>query len=419
MKEEKYRVFVYALILDSSDVYYMKSIEKYMCTMKLIDDTINSRKSIVGKPPFVSVSFFSRSKFEIPQINRIGTIIRIHRGDSRAFRGTFQLNCDSGIKGAWVLFDPVVGYSPVAHTGRSYTFVENDKKRLSVIREFGQKYLSTEDLNECTAMNSSIDELDMLVILLKRKEKDEVYDQLTIFDGEHFFKLKVPKRRYSHIGIQDIIRIRGLTEGEHSELIVSDYTNIMKVDNDFNTAVELLERIEKAKKIKAIREKLELFIPISNESRALSEVIDKSKEITSIKELLNQDFSKLEGQKYRVKVNALEFSPKTPNNWIIPITNELRNHYNLDETMQSYYKLRMFAKDFHNKEDHDVYPLYLCTIDGRGKEFFPTSSTKNSQTLKRIYKLLTRHWFHLDLMVEAVVSGNVVLLFIVDTRLTI
>lgn len=419
MKKENNRVYIYAVILDASDVYYMKSIEKYMCTMKLIDDTINSTQTFMGKPGFISVSFFSRNKFEIPQINRIGTVIRIHRGDTRAFRGSYQLNCDTGIKGAWVLFDSVTGYSPLVHSGRTYTFIENDKKRLKVIREFGQKFLAKEDLNECTAINSSIEEVDMLAMLLKRKEKDKVYDQLTIFDGENFFKIKIPKLRYSHIGVQDIIRIRGLTENKESELVINDYTNIMKIDKEYNSAVELLEKVENAKKIKTLRDKFELFIPISNTSRVLSEVMDKKKEVVALKALLKKDIKTIEGKKYRLNVNILEFGPKNPKDWVIPITPELRECYGLEGTMKCYYKLQMFAKDFYDIENRDVYRLYLCSIDGKGKEFFPASAENDPLILKRIYKLLTKSWFHLDLMVETVVSGGEVLLFVVNTKLII
>jgi len=394
----------------------MKSIEKYMCTMKLIDDTVNSTQTLIGKPPFVRVTFFSRNKVEIPRISRIGIIIRIHRGDGRAFRGSFQLNCDTGIKGAWVLFDSVTGYTPLAHTGRSYTFIENDKKRLKMIREFGQRFLATEGLKECTITNSNTEEIDMLGILLKRKEKNKIYDQITVFDGENFFKIKVPKPRYSYIAIQDVIRIRGLIE---NELVVNDYTNIMKIDNEYSPAAEFLERLEKAKKVKALRDKLELLIPISKKSRLLSEVIDKKKEIIPLKNLLSQDLNTIEGNKYRVNVNILEFGPKNPKDWIIHITPELRQRYGLADTIKYYYKLQMFAKDFNNIEDRDVYRLYLCSIDGKGKEFFPSSAESNLVTLKRIYKLLTKAWFHLDLMVETVVSGGETLLFVVDTKLII
>eukprot|EP00826_Nyctotherus_ovalis_P042404 TRINITY_DN4358_c0_g1_i13.p1 TRINITY_DN4358_c0_g1~~TRINITY_DN4358_c0_g1_i13.p1 ORF type:complete len:398 (+),score=87.48 TRINITY_DN4358_c0_g1_i13:462-1655(+) len=397
----------------------MKSIEKYMCTMKLIDETVNAAKAIMGKPAFLPVSFFSRSKFEIPQISRIGTIVRIHRGDTKSFKGAFQLNCDSGIKAAWVLFDPQTGYAPLAHTKQSYTFIENDKRRLAAIRSFGQQFFTAEDSTECTATGPNVDEVDTIAMLLKRKEKDDVYDRMTVFDGERFFKVKVPKSQYTYIGVKDVVKIRGLTESEAGGLVVNDYTNIMKVNKEYSVAVELVKKVKEAKKIKSIKEKLEVFIPVEKESRVLSEVLNDKFEVVLLRDIASQDLSVIEGRKFRIRVNILEIGPKKSNNWIIPITEELRRYYDLERTMEMYYKFQLFAKDYSNAEDRNVYLLYLCSIDGKGKEFLPASCRSNPYALKRIYKLLTKPWFHLDLIVEAVISGNNVLLFIVDTKLNI
>lgn len=397
----------------------MQSIEKYMCTMKLIDDTVNAAKTLMGKPAFLSVSFFSRSKFEIPQISRIGTIIRIHRGDTKSFKGAFQLNCDSGIKAAWALFDPQTGYVPLAHAKQSYTFTECDKQRLAAIRSFGQRFFTAEDLTESAEVTSSVDEVDMVVMVLKRKERDSVHDRMTVFDGERFFKIRVPKLRYTHIGVKDVVRIRGLTENHASELLVNDYTNIMKVDKEYNVAMELVKKVKEGKRVKDIKEKLEVLIPIEKESRVLSKVMNEKLEVVSLKRIRGQDLNMIEGRKFRIKANVLEIGPKNPSNWIIPITEELRKRYDLEDSMQMYYKLQLFAKDFSNAEDRDVYPLYLCTIDGKGKDFLPVPCKANSFGLKRLCKLLTRPWFHLDVIVEAVISGENVLLFIVDTKLNI
>lgn len=61
-------------------------------------------------------------------------------------------------------------------------------------------------------------------------------------------------------------------------------------------------------------------------------------------------------------------------------------------------------------------------MDGKGKEFINVGGKKGKgeKELKRIYKLLTRPWISLDLILEGVpVAGGTPIFFIVDTKLTI
>ena len=104
MSKEQERVNIYAVVIDASGPYYVESIKKYLSVLKLIDESLNPKSK--GKTPFMNLTCFSQSKNEIPNITRIGSIIRIHRGDTRKYNKSYQLNCDSGIKGAWAIFDP-------------------------------------------------------------------------------------------------------------------------------------------------------------------------------------------------------------------------------------------------------------------------------------------------------------------------
>ena len=84
----------------------------------------------------------------------------------------------------------------------------------------------------------------------------------------------------------------------------------------------------------------------------------------------------------------------------------------------------MFVQD-KSTDDNNIYPLYLCTIDGKGKEFITSGKGKKSpekekKELKRIYKTITKPWVKLDLILEGVsAAGATPVFFIVDTKLTI
>lgn len=66
-------------------------IEKYVCTFKLIDKTINSNTK--GQK-FTELTMFSRTSTGFPYIQKIDTIIRIHCAFAKQYYGLSQLNCD-------------------------------------------------------------------------------------------------------------------------------------------------------------------------------------------------------------------------------------------------------------------------------------------------------------------------------------
>lgn len=419
LTKEQDRVNVYAIVLDSSAPYYIREIEKYLCVMKLIDESVNpkSRESKGKIPPFINLTCFSRNKDELPMITKMGSIIRIHRGDTRKFNKSYQLNCDVGIKAAWIMFDPSESIKPTAFTGRSYTFVEEDKRRMKELRRFGDRFLKDNDSTQFASIGANVDEIDLVAIVLTRKSSKNNLDKLVVFDGEDFVKLEIDKERYQHISSQDIVRIRGIMQ-KKSEFLVNDYTNVMKIEPDQAAAKELKKKVDKAKKDKKLSEKLDLYIPTIDKSKTISEItIKKTKSIT-LRELFALDANKLKGQKYSVSVNVVEAGPKDTKNWIVSVDSKSRKQYGLSDDVGNYYKLQLFTKDAINTEDHNVYPLYLCTIDGRGKEFLPDPDDSSTpKELKKIYKTITKPWFILDLALEPVVSEGKSVFFIVDTKL--
>ena len=86
-------------------------------------------------------------------------------------------------------------------------------------------------------------------------------DQFKIFDGEDFIKIEVAKDRYNTISSQDVVRIRGVKQKKGGDYVVSDFSNIMKIDKDHAAAKELKKKVDKARKDKKINEKLEFSIP--------------------------------------------------------------------------------------------------------------------------------------------------------------
>jgi hypothetical protein len=94
--------------------------------------------------------------------------------------------------------------------------------------------------------------------------------------------------------------------------------------------------------------------------------------------------------------------------------------------MHYYYKMQLFVKDRSITTDKTLYILFLCTLDGKGKDFINLKLGREQPTeehykaLRRMYKMMTRPWSEMDLVVEAVhVPGAQPVFFVVDSELTI
>ena len=93
--------------------------------------------------------------------------------------------------------------------------------------------------------------------------------------------------------------------------------------------------------------------------------------------------------------------------------------------LEFYYKLQLFAKDQSVMTDANLYKIFLCSVGGKGSEFIDLGlgneppEKQHLKRLKYVYKLLTRPWTILEMIVEAVqIAAGQPVLFIVDTALT-
>lgn len=141
--EEKERVFVYGVVANTpSEPIITMSVAghpKYISVFKLIDHSCHPGSA--ARQPYIPVSLFTIAREWIGLIKE-GMIFRIHRGDTRTHDGATQLNCDEGIKGSWVIFDPdpESGEFPVSYDKDTYNWVESDSVRLAEIRKFASAF---------------------------------------------------------------------------------------------------------------------------------------------------------------------------------------------------------------------------------------------------------------------------------------
>jgi len=441
LKNEQDRVNLYAVILDSSAPYFMEKTGKYQCTMKLIDPSINSEKK--GTPGFMSATIFAKTQDEIPKVSKVGSIIRFHRAQTKKYKDIIQINCDIIIKGAWVLFDPAEVATPIAESGKSSTFEPVDKTLLKDIRKFAKDFFAKQELPSMTleeAAKKKPKDFDVIVLVVSVKKEKGGLDRVKLCDAGKVAKLTIPKGRGYTLTKGEVVRIRSANykDKKETELELNEYSNVLRVPNEYKSAKKLLENVEGPKAHKDVKAKITLHTPHLNAPMAGSKITDTHK-ISKVSHLKDMFSGVGEKQKFfKVQVSVSEIGPKDPKEWICVVDKKTKKQYTLEEAfkgkksgklpagMEYYYKMQLFVQDKSAKNDSSMYILFLCTHEGKCKEFIKMDlgrdypSEKTVQELKRLYKTLTNPWVALDLMVEHVeVAKKQPVFFLVDTALTI
>ena len=436
----KQRIYVYSVIFACSAPYYNEDLNKYVVTAKLIDETLCPEVKSKGGQKFMQATIYAGLEKDVPQPTKIGSILRLHRGDTREYHDVMQVNCDVNIKGAWVLFDPVESDSPLEHTGRQFTFIPTDSVRLSNIRKFAHSFfLSHDELGGTSlaeAEKNRAKDFDVLCMVLDVKQK-EAERRIRVCDGERVAKIVIKDNRLPHVSPLGVVHIRSV--GYASEagkiLTINPYSNILLVPKEYMSAKKLSAKLKQASS-NEIQSELKLYKPSTKDRVACSKVLGhKQAAPVPLKSIISGEGTKKGQHEYRVKVSLVQAGPKTPKDWLRVLDNRtqktslasevLEKKATLPKDHEYCWQLRLFVKDETDPKDTNIYILFLNTIQGKGKEFFSFDLGRKAPTeafyaeLKRTYKMLLRSWAYLDLMVEGTEVARQVMLSVVDSVLTL
>lgn len=435
-KTEKDRLFTFAVVIDCSPPYKNESKEdqKQICVAKIIDSSIK-------KNEYVSATFYARQKDQIPQPYKIGSIIRIHRGQSKEYKGKFQINCDVSLKAAWVLFDPIEGILPISQTGKNITWTEKDNIRLKEIRQFSYDFFKMNEM-EYTSLNRLIIEKQntygpVCKVLVVKEKGDK--RKFIFCDEGCAAKLIVCFDNFQSIGPGDIVRLSCASYDEYDKEIkmlkANKYTNILRVPDEYLSAKKLNQSL----KTKTINDEInwlfKYYTPEPNKENVISKILNKNIEAIELKYLSKKIY---EGKRiFKISVTAIKVVPDNYNDWLFVYdkeTKEIRKPQNIfGKQLDKYlhypkeyvYKMQMFVKDKSVMENSDIYLINLNSCDGKGTEFINIGLEKEEPTkvhykkLKYLYSIITRPWNTLELIVEAVeLDNHSFALYIIDTEIT-
>lgn len=221
----------------------MDKINKYQCTMKLFDSSINPEKDTP-----MEATFFAKTIAEIPHVTRIGSIIRLHRAQTKKFKKTYQINCDVGIKSAWVLFDPSIGSAAADESGKLHTFDAEEKAILADTRKVAKAYFTKNELKAMTfkeAEKKKPKDFDTICYVKEVKKKGTT-NKVVLTDGEKTVKLDVESTSRLAIVPEEVIRIRSanFTDKKCDTIELNEYSNVLRVSDDYKSAKEIMKKIK-------------------------------------------------------------------------------------------------------------------------------------------------------------------------------
>lgn len=312
---EKDRVNLYGAVLDCSAPYFMQKPAKYVCTVKLIDESIHPGASSKNAPEFLSATFFAKTAADLPQPTKVGSILRIHRGQCKKYKDQFQFNCDIGIKGSWVLYDPIDGQTPISKSSRRFTYTDNDKSLLTNTRKFIKNHFAKSELTGMSfkdAEKKKPKDFDVICYVLEVKPKDKV-ERIKVCDATKVVKIDLTDSRKGYVCAQEVVRIRSADFGEAGKLKLNDYSNILRIPKEFLSAKEVLKSLKGSKLPEDVKDNLSIYNP---ENDVVTKLTTKAKkEATSLRDLFAGDLPKNE-KVFKVRVSVVEIGPKNPHDWI-------------------------------------------------------------------------------------------------------
>ena len=95
------------MILDASFPHKSFKSDRFICQMKIADPDSPINKE--GVVEHCTLMMFAKRFEDLPIIQRVGDIIRVHRAHVQTYKGVKQFTCNIFFNSSWALFSPMTG----------------------------------------------------------------------------------------------------------------------------------------------------------------------------------------------------------------------------------------------------------------------------------------------------------------------
>lgn len=240
----------YGVVIDASFPYQTE--KRYVVSCKVADPSSVSKG---GKLSTVNVVFFAKTFEDLPIIQRVGDIVRVHRAKFQHYNDVRQLNVNMYYRSSWCLFigsdgeaplEPKVenedgtnnyfSYTPYNFSGKSFTQEAHESKILKDLKKWSKGWFEKNDVVNAEMSKAEIDEavkeqkdFDLLAKITEIKDHDQFSNSVTFNDTTgQTWTANLFKRKFPHLNVNDVLRIKSCSAKEDNSLVLSAHSNILK-----------------------------------------------------------------------------------------------------------------------------------------------------------------------------------------------
>jgi hypothetical protein len=214
---------------------------------------------------------YARRFEDLPIVQKVGDVIRVHRALIRLFNHQRQFNASVFYNSSWALFSPESNdNAPYQHSGKGFHFEKHESALLQNTKKWAHQYVSnynviTSDMYvPFNKVQSEKADFDCLAKISHIHELDEYTNELRLKDasGQTYYTLAL-KLKFPSLRQGDIVRVRSAQVDETSThkkvLNLSHYSNILVFPPHSKLGKELKGKIheEKAGDKSALKQKVQ------------------------------------------------------------------------------------------------------------------------------------------------------------------
>ena len=360
-------VHFYATVVDSSFPY--TTDKRTVVTAKVVDHSL-AKKGTVSEKDWVTVVFYAKSFEDLPIIQRVGDVIRVHRAQFQHYNDRKQLNVNLFYKGSWCLFignekdeplEPKVvneekdpkffSHTPYNFSGKSFTWGAEDESILKNLRKWTGELFSKNDVLDTKVAQSEIDtaikkktDIDLLARVTAIKNHDSHSNDVTLVDSNgNTWTANLFKKKFPHLAQGSNVRLRSVFPDAKHSLKLANHSNILH----FISGAKITESVANVKssgKVTAGKASVKKEAPAAAASTCISTITNAKLAKSATTNLKDLFFNpKKDNGTFRAQFHVLKTEPTKAAEW----------------TKGKKTSVKLVATDHTNTSDEKAYMIHV------------------------------------------------------------
>jgi Telomeric single stranded DNA binding POT1/CDC13 len=334
--------------------------------------------------------------------------VRVHRAQFQHYNDVKQLNVNMYYRSSWCLFigndgesplEPKVenedgtenyfSYTPYNFSGKSFTQEAHETKILKDLKKWSKEYFTKNHVVDADVKRETIEQavkdqkdFDLLAKITDMKDNDQYTNSVTLNDTTgQTWTASLFKRKFPHLKVNDVIRIKSCSAKEDNSLIFSAHSNILKFFSFSKIHKHLSSSISSSVHIKKCLTKLENKAHQKLEITPLKKLFFNPKKT---EKLFRTHFCVLKADQKNIEDYVQAWDGKK---WTqvkgakkVPAGSELR------------WNIKLIVTDYTNQDDDKAYMVHLDD-NNFFKNIKPAnwSDAKERKKAEKAFSVLTSH----------------------------